>query len=130
MLKSTNLYLFVILSLLIAPVAVLAQENDMLRDVAIPLMDGLTENNEGSMLFDSPGGRIIYAEASGQNAAKDVHIYYSMALPSLEWSIDQSASCDPNLVFCIKATRGTESLLLDISVTNNKTIISYSLVPK
>ena len=82
------------------------------------------------MLFDSPGGRIIYAEASGQNAAKDVHIYDSMALPSLEWSIDQSASCDPNLVFGIKATRGTENLLLDISVTDNKTIISFSLVPK
>ncbi len=129
MLKSAKLYISVILALLMAPIALIAQENDMLRYMAIPLMDGLTENSEGSMLFDTPGGRIIYAEASGTNAAKDVHKYYNMALPSLEWSVDQSASCDLSLAFCINATRGTENLLLDISVMVNKTIINYSLMP-
>lgn len=129
MLKYAALYIWAMLAVLMGVSPTTAQQSDMLRDLAIPLMGGLAENSEGAMLFDSPEGRIINAEARGALAAKDVYEYYRVVLPSLGWSVEQSTPCDANVRFCIKATRDAENLLIDIAAAGNKSTVSYALAP-
>lgn len=129
MLKYAALYICAMLAVLMGVSSTTAQQSDMLRDLAIPLMGGLAENSDGAMLFDSPEGRIINAEASGTLAAKDVYEYYRVVLPSLGWSVEQNTPCDTNVSFCIKASRDAENLLLDISAAGNKSTVTYALAP-
>tara|TARA_R110002096_G_scaffold436105_1_gene668123 strand:+ start:140807 stop:141199 length:393 start_codon:yes stop_codon:yes gene_type:complete len=129
MLKYKTLYICVLLAGLVGASHAAAQQGDMLKDMALPLMGGLAENSDGAMLFDSPEGRIINAEASGMLAAKDVYEYYRVVLPSLGWSVERGAPCDVNVSFCIKATRDAENLLLDIASAGNKSTVTYALAP-
>ena len=50
-----------------------SQEGALLDDLDLPLMEGLVENREAALLFDSPDGRIINAEASGALKANEVN---------------------------------------------------------
>jgi hypothetical protein len=52
----------------------------------VPLAPSLTEAPGGGVSFDSPGGRIVEAEASGQVAAEQVAAFYSATLPQLGWT--------------------------------------------
>ena len=123
------LYICGFLALLSEGFIVKAQQNEMLKDLAIPLMTGLVENNDESMLFDSPEGRIINAQASGVLAATKVYEYYRVVLPSLGWNVEKDTTCGVNVNYCIKATRDSESLLLDITSTVQKSIVTYALAP-
>ena len=109
------------------------QQNVMLADLAIPLMDGTVENLEAALLFDSPDGRIINAEANGAVAAGEVYQYYQAVLPSLGWNVSQDLSsgmaCENNSTFCMMAVREEENLTLNIEVNNSTSRITYALSP-
>jgi len=106
-----------------------AQEGGMLKDLAIPLMEGLEENNDGAMLFDSPEGRIINAEAGGIISGSDIYNYYRVVLPSLGWNVESPATCEENVSFCIRAIRDEESLQLNIMVAGKGSSVTYALAP-
>lgn len=108
-----------------------AQDNGgaMLNDLAIPLMDGLVENDEASMLFDSPEGRIINAAASGLIPGDKIHDYYRVVLPSLGWEVRQDKPCEAGATYCLSAFRDEENLTMNIEVTGDKSTVTYSLSP-
>jgi len=51
----------------------------------LPLMDGLNEAEGGTMVFDSPSGRIFEALSSGKVSRQQVTQFYSETLPQLGW---------------------------------------------
>lgn len=111
----------------------IAQQNTdeaMLSDLAIPLMEGLVENKEEALLFDSPQGRIINAVASGAIEGKKIYEYYTAVLPSLGWIVEMRKKCDENAELCLSAIRDKESLSLLIDVKSGTSTVTYSLSPK
>ncbi len=75
------------------PTAVIAQQHESyapqffvsLQDV--PLMPGLTELTELTVVFDKPEGRIIESVAQIKSLSSDsVRAYYEASLPQLGWN--------------------------------------------
>jgi len=110
---------------------ILAQEarDQMLRDLAIPLMQGFSENIDEAILFDSPEGRIISAQASGPVALDATFDYYKMVLPSLGWQSRDESGCEPEADRCYQALREGEILSLSFKYSNGVTLIDYALSP-
>ncbi len=52
----------------------------------LPLMEGLTENENAAVTFDSAGGRIAEAEARGNADPAKVRRFYRDVLPQLGWT--------------------------------------------
>jgi len=52
----------------------------------LPLMPGLIEMTEKSVVFDKPGGRIVDAEAIGRIDLAAARRFYADTLPALGWS--------------------------------------------
>jgi hypothetical protein len=75
---------------------------------AVPVMPGLSQSPEGSIVFDKPEGRILQAALSGHVDAAHAFEYYGRTLHSLGWQMRSSAS--PNLVIF---ERETEQLSLE-----------------
>ncbi|WP_425406921.1 hypothetical protein [Hwanghaeella sp.] len=56
----------------------------------VPLMEGLTADEDAGLVFDSPAGRIVEAYAVGEVAWRDVITFYTATLKSLGWrTLDQ-----------------------------------------
>jgi hypothetical protein len=51
----------------------------------VPLMPGLAPIRGSSLVFDTPEGRIIEAQAAGQVSRGAVHDFYAATLPQLGW---------------------------------------------
>jgi len=51
----------------------------------LPLMPGLTEDEDAAMVFDSATGRIVEAHAAGEVPADAVRAFYADTLPQLGW---------------------------------------------
>ena len=109
------------------------QADTMLADLAIPLMEGLRENGDAAMLFDSPGGRIINVEAKGVVAASEVYQYYQAVLPSLGWVVSESIAsgmiCEGTADYCLMAIREDENLTLNIDMSGSTSKITYAISP-
>lgn len=88
-----------------------------------PLMPGLSEQEETSVIFDKPGGRIVEAVFGGEALPAAVRDYYLAALPALGWQIESRA--EKGLVF----TREEERLVLTIAREGNKTLVRLALEP-
>jgi len=58
----------------------------------LPLMEGLTQVSEDTVLFDTPQGRIVQASANGNLKEVDVFAFYSTTLPQLGWRRVSKAS--------------------------------------
>ncbi len=105
----------------------------MLHDLDLPLMEGLTEDRDEAMLFDSPDGRIISAQARGDVDGRSVFDYYRVVLPSLGWNISQDhlsgLTCETASIYCLNAIRDQEILTLNIAGANQSAVINYSLSP-
>ena len=129
--KIHQLYIAAITVFLMLSQSAFSQEisEQMLSDLAIPLMDGLVENGDEALLFDSPEGRIIDAAASGQANAKEIYTYYRVVLPSLGWIVEQNRQCETAILYCISAVRDQESLMLNINSAGDISTITYSLSP-
>lgn len=52
----------------------------------LPLMQGLTEDSNAALLFDSSQGRIAQFKAKGPVAAPQVQRFYADTLPELGWT--------------------------------------------
>ncbi len=52
----------------------------------LPLMPGLEEVDETTMVFDTPAGRIVEASASGPVGRAQVVRFYAATLPQLGWT--------------------------------------------
>ena len=52
----------------------------------VPLMPGIEPVANAGVAFDSPGGRIVEAYATGAVTTKAVESYYQAALPQLGWT--------------------------------------------
>jgi hypothetical protein len=52
----------------------------------VPVPPGFTENQTAGMVFDSPTGRIIEAEATGDLTREKVIAFYAETLPQLGWT--------------------------------------------
>ena len=105
----------------------------MLNDLDLPLLEGLSENRDGAMLFDSPDGRIINAQAAGAIDGARIFEYYKVVLPSLGWKVamDQGSDlpCEEAASYCLSATREEEGLLLSIHENGGRSKINYALSP-
>jgi hypothetical protein len=52
----------------------------------VPVMPGIEAVGNAGVAFDSPGGRIVEAYASGSVTRDAVRSYYQAALPQLGWT--------------------------------------------
>lgn len=52
----------------------------------VPLPPTLTEASAGGMVFDSPQGRIVDADATGDMTEAQVIAFYAQTLPQLGWT--------------------------------------------
>jgi hypothetical protein len=53
----------------------------------LPLMDGLIENENAAVTFETAGGRIAEAEARGNASPEAVMGFYAGVLPQLGWTV-------------------------------------------
>ncbi len=79
----------------------------------VPLLEGMSPAEDGSMSFDSPEGRFIqvYMSAPQESTKKQIIKFYDESLPPLGWIREKSRNTT-----CY--TREDESLCIDI--TGNK----------
>jgi len=105
----------------------------MLNDMDIPLMEGLVEDDNERVVFDSPDGSIISAQASGKVMAIKAYDYYRVVLPSLSWKVTEDKKskmkCEDGALYCIKAHRGKENLILLFKADNQTSVVNYSISP-
>lgn len=52
----------------------------------VPLMAGLTEQSDGTVVFDTAAGRIVEVTAAGAATAGEVRAFYGETLPHLGWT--------------------------------------------
>ncbi|MBC8240840.1 MAG: hypothetical protein H8E30_10245 [Alphaproteobacteria bacterium] len=57
-----------------------------------PLMPGLTELPDATLVFDSPSGRFVEAYATGLASPAEMARFYSSSLPQLGWRATGGAS--------------------------------------
>lgn len=80
--------IFLALLVVRSPVS-MAWADGFFRDMDdLPLMTGLTERTDGSMIFDSGSGRIVESFAEGKIALQAVLDFYASTLPQLGWTQD------------------------------------------
>lgn len=92
---------------------------ETLQDV--PVMPGLTELEEFTLVFDKPEGRIIEMVARIDGASvHDVRDYYRLSLPQLGWN---RASQDNYL-------RGEEHLSLNFEREQNDSFLRMTVQPR
>ena len=75
------------LMILLCPVLAAAAGTFLAGIEDVPVPPGFTENQAASMVFDSPSGRIIEAEATGNSLSREqVAAFYAQTLPQLGWT--------------------------------------------
>ncbi len=73
------------------PRVTLAADTFVIGFEDLPLMIGLAQVQQDSVLFDTPQGRIVQASATGTVTRNAVLSFYSSTLPQLGWvSVDQA----------------------------------------
>ncbi len=91
-----------------------------------PLMPGLTELPDATLIFDSPSGRFVEAYATGRTSLPEMEQFYSSSLPQLGWDATGASSYQrEGEVLEIKivgpaADDGTRTVRFAISPTGNE----------
>lgn len=85
----------------------------------LPLMQGMVEKPEDTVIFDKPGGRIVEFSVRTASSADEVKDFYKQALPPLGWK-----SRSP-----LKYVRETEALEINFDKMGGKTIVHFALTP-
>ena len=82
------LFLLVLTVLVVAPASLIAQQGSRFLSVMdeMPLMPGLEEVKDASVIFDGPSGRIIEAFVVGSVPVDAIWAFYAAALPQLGWT--------------------------------------------
>lgn len=92
---------------------------EMLNDV--PLMPGLEEILDRSMVFDKPEGRIVESVAAGEEGdLKGIRDFYSQTLPQLGW---REISQDIYI-------REDEQLRMTLKQENGAGVVTFQLEPR
>ena len=99
-----------LLALLAMPGARAADFFSAIRD--LPLMPGLTERVEASVVFEHEGGQATTALASGPVEAEAVRRFYRGALPPLGWVPECAA---PSCALPDRFRRDGEALELELA---------------
>ncbi|MDX9859317.1 MAG: hypothetical protein RBS99_00230 [Rhodospirillales bacterium] len=85
----------------------------------LPLMAGLVERAGGAMVFDSPAGRVVEAEASGTISRAEVLAFYTATLPELGWRRQGETTF----------VRQRESLTLEIDEGPDHVVVRFVVSP-
>ncbi len=86
----------------------------------VPLMAGLTEDEEAAVVFDTPGGRIVEAAATGPMNVASVRDFYRRSLSSLGWTTVDGETY----------LRGDETLRVVVTADGSKGIrVAFQLAP-
>jgi hypothetical protein len=86
----------------------------------LPLMPGLSEDKPAGLTFDSAGGRIVEAYATGRVEEDEVLQFYGETLPQLGWKAEAPALFH----------RGGETLRLDFQRGAKGLTVHYYLSPR
>jgi hypothetical protein len=86
----------------------------------LPLMPGLSEDKPAGLAFDSAGGRIVEAFATGTVSEDEVLRFYGETLPQLGWTTEAPALFH----------RGGETLRLDFQKDAKGLTVHYYLSPR
>ena len=65
---------------------VLAQDAFLTGSGDLPLMPGLVEDRQDSVIFETPEGRIAHFVARGESLPERVRRFYEEVLPELGWT--------------------------------------------
>ena len=125
-----RLLIFLLAVSVLDPAASFAQEQasrveqeqqffETLNDV--PLMPGLYEMLDESVVFDKPGGRIIESAAASEDlAAREIESFYQQTLPQLGW----------NQVGDDTFIRQDESLTLNVENRGPYNVVRFMVSPR
>lgn len=86
----------------------------------LPLMAGLTETAGSALVFDSPAGRIVEAEATGAVTRAEILRFYGATLPELGWKQEGEAAF----------ARQRETLRLEIGGEPGAMAVRFILAPR
>ncbi len=87
----------------------------------VPLMPGLKEQVDQSIVFDKPSGRIAESTAYGQAAsAGEIHRFYRRTLPQLGWSL----MSDETFV------RRDERLRITVAQVKDGNVVMFHIMPR
>jgi hypothetical protein len=103
-----------------APIASVAGEAFVSSVEDLPLMPGLSEDKPAGLTFDSAGGRIVEAYATGRVEEDEVLHFYGETLPQLGWTAEAPALFH----------RGGETLHLDFQRGAKGLTVHYYLSPR
>ena len=96
-------------------------QNVFLKAIAdLPLMPGLEEVEDASVVFDKPSGRIVEAFAKGAVGRSDVAGFYDKTLPQLGWQAEGGGSY----------WREGERLTLDVTESGRLLTVRFTLAPQ
>lgn len=86
MIRQQVLALSLVFGMTVQCCAALSAETFVYGFEDLPLMDGLTQRAQNSVLFDTPQGRIVQASAVGETTPELVIAFYDQTLPQLGWT--------------------------------------------
>ncbi len=88
---------------------------DLVED--LPLMPGLVEVREASVVFDKPDGRIVEAYAVGEVEQGRVLAFYRQTLPELGWApVDSDGYRREGEYLRLRVSRRRQTVMLRISI--------------
>ena len=85
----------------------------------LPLMQGMVEKPDDTVIFDKPGGRIAEFSTKISAAPEAVKSFYQQVLPPLGWKPLRSSAF----------TRDGETLKMDFNKNGGETVIHFTLTP-
>ena len=86
----------------------------------VPLMPGLTTDEEAGLVFDSPAGRIVETYTVGEVAWADVISFYTASLRSLGWRMEGEG----------RFIRESEELQIDRFGADGALTVRFTLAPR
>ena len=86
----------------------------------VPLMPGLTADEEAGLVFDSPAGRIVETYTFGEVAWADVISFYTASLQSLGWRAEGEG----------RYLRESEELQIDRFGSDGALTVRFTLAPR
>jgi len=85
----------------------------------LPLMQGMTEKPDDTVIFDKPGGRIVQFSTETTESAAAVKDFYQQTLPPLGWKSSQP----------LQFIRDKEELKIAFDKAGGSTIVRFALTP-
>lgn len=85
----------------------------------LPLMQGMVEKPDDTIIFDKPGGRIAEFSAETSAAPEAVKNFYQQALPPLGWQFRKTSTF----------IRDGETLKMDFDKNGGETLVHFTLTP-